>query len=116
MTVKQIIRAVSREASAFRRNTKKLTGSKVYGMAHDIQITEDIAYVICEYPQYYEDNENTLIVLSKFCAEGRLLSEFRKWASSQDSLDMSNIYKASDTLDVFCSEFAGAITEEAEKL
>lgn len=106
MTVKQIIKAISKEISVFRRNTKNLTGSKVYSMAHDIHIVEEISYVICEYPHYFEDDIKILAVLSKHCAEGRFLSKFLKWASSQDSVDVSNVDKASDALSDFCSETA----------
>jgi hypothetical protein len=102
MTLNQLTRAVSKEAAAFRRNTKKLTPSQIYNKACDVYTVEQIVYMICESREYYKDDIHIRHVMSKLCVEGKFLSEFLDWSSSANEVDVSNVDRALDTLSDFC--------------
>ena len=115
MTLKQIQRTVSKEAAAFRRETKKLTPSQVYDKAYDINIVEQIVYAICECSEYYEDDADVRRIISKLCAEACFLREILKWASSENQIDVSNADKALESLQEFCFDYDKS-TQDSQKL
>ena len=102
MTVKEIAQAVAKEAAAFRQRTKKLPGAKVYDMAYNIHLVEEITFLVCEYPDEYKDDDVIVDVLTKYCGMGCFLTAFLTWAGVQDSVDVSNIEKSLETLEYFC--------------
>ena len=113
MTLNQIIQAVSKEAAAFRRETKRLTPKQVYDKAYDIHLAEELVYLICECPGDYEDDDEICDVLSILCTDGRLISEYLKWVSSEDSVDMSNTGQSYNALADFCADYLKKPKEEA---
>lgn len=102
MTLHEICQSVSKEAAQFRRETKKQTPAQIYNRAYDIFIVEQIVYLVGECREYYKDDPHIRRIMTKLCAEGRFLSEFLIWASSENSCDVSNADKALETLEDFC--------------
>ena len=102
MTLKQIQRSVSKEAAAFRQETKKLTPSQIYDRACDIYAVEQMVYLIGECQEYYKEDLHIRQMLTELCTDRRFISEFIEWSSSANDVDLSNTDRALDSLSDFC--------------
>ena len=102
MTLDEIVMVVSKETQNFRREMKGKGTAWVYNHFYDIQLVEEMMYLICDNPENIGDNETVLRVLSRLCAGGNFLSDYLRWAGKCDSVDVSNVEKAADTLNDFC--------------
>ena len=98
----QIIERVIAEHDAYREATQKLSGQEVYDKAFEIHLWEEMAYLICECSEDYEDDLDVLAVLDQLTAGGGFLPAFVEWAMSQDSVDVTNIERTCETLGSFC--------------
>jgi len=102
-----IIDQIESEIATFRAETKQLTGEKVYSKAYEIYLAEELAYLLCEYPDSYEGNDKILAVADQLIAGGGFMSVFMEWALDQDSVDMSNLEQSGETLATFCDNHLG---------
>jgi hypothetical protein len=81
------------------------TSEKIYDNAYLIQIVEEITALICGYPEYYEDEEKTLDVLSKLTSGGGFLTVFLDWVMEQDHVNVSNFGETAEALYAFCEQW-----------
>jgi|GEM_PF-543514 len=105
LDIKQIIDQIDSEITSFRKETWQLTGLAVYGKAYEIYLVENLAYLLCEYPDSYKENDRILAVADQLIAGGSFLPVFMEWALEQDSVDVSNVEKSGETLELFCNDW-----------
>jgi hypothetical protein len=108
--VEKIQDAVAEDLKAYREKIIDMSSSEVYAKAHDIHLVEEITYLICDYPEDYEDDTDIVWALYNLSLEGKFLDEFLEWSSNMNSIDVSNTEKACDTLKNFCDY----LSEESE--
>jgi len=103
--INQIIEDVTAEINAFREETQKLSSKEVYGKAFEIHLWEQMAFLIGECSEDFEEDEDILAVLDQLSADGGFLAAFVEWAMSQDSVDVTNTETTLDALERFCDDW-----------
>jgi len=103
--INQIIDDVAAEINAYREAIQKLSGKEVYGKAFEIHLWEQMAFLIGECSEDFEEDEDILSVVDQLSAGGGFLAAFVEWAMSQDSVDVSNTETTLDLLERFCDDW-----------
>jgi len=104
-TINQIMDDVAAEINTYREATQKLSGKEVYGKAFEINLWEQMAFLIGECSEDLEEDEDILSVVDQLSAGGGFLAAFVEWAMSQDSVDVSNTETTLDLLERFCDDW-----------
>jgi len=104
-TINQIIDDVAAEINAYREATQKLSGKEVYDKAFEIHLWEQMAFLISECSEDFEEDEDILSVVDQLSAGSGFLAAFVAWAMSQDSVDVTNTETTLDALERFCDDW-----------
>jgi hypothetical protein len=102
LDIEQIINRIDGEITAFREKTKRLASKEIYDKAYEIYLAEQMAFLLCEYLDEYEDEHNILAALDQLIAGNGFLSVFVDRAMQLDFLDVSNVEKTAEALVAFC--------------
>jgi len=116
ISIEQVQDAVVAESKAYKRRITGLSSEEVYGKAYDIHLVEEIVYLVCDCPENYEDDAGIIWVLHSLSKESRFLDEYLKWSYTLDSVDVSNVEKAYDTLKDFCDYMAKEAVQQRKHL
>jgi len=103
--ISEIIDCITAEINAFREATYKLSGKEVYDMGFEIHLWEEMAYLLCECFEDYEEDDDILTVLKQLTAGSGFISAFVNWAMSSESVDVTNTERTYDTLERFCDDW-----------
>ena len=109
----QIIERIAAEANEFREEMLKLSRKEIYDRALAIHLLEEMTYLLCEYPESYEDDNDVLSVVDDLTADSGFLPLFLEWAMSQDSVDVTNTNRTYDALQRFCTHWLSEQEEGA---
>lgn len=93
---------IAAELEAYKKRMTSMNSVEVYGKSYDIHLVEEIAFFICDRPEDYKDDTDIIWVLYRLSSEKQFLDEYLKWSGTLDSLDLSNVEKAYETLKDFC--------------
>jgi hypothetical protein len=100
--MRQISNGIIGEINVYRAEMQSKPSGEVYENACYINLVEEMAYLICEKPGLFEDDEQIIDSLDKLSQQNCFLTELMDWANSVDSFDVSNVEKTCDTLKDFC--------------
>ena len=94
--------AVTAELAAYKAKIISLSSKEVYDKSFDIHLVQEMVYLVCDCKENYEDDEDIIWTLYSLSVKGKFLDEFLNWSYTLDSIDVSNVEKAYDTLRYFC--------------
>jgi hypothetical protein len=100
--LEQLQAAVSAEYKAYKRKLCTMPADHVFQQTYHIHLVEEMTFVIRDFPEDIEDDEEVLVVLEHLTTKKQILSAFLDWADNDDYVNVSNAEKTAATLREFC--------------